>query len=91
MPLEPAVFAGRDAMVEAWPAISVGPNALGQWLTLATAANPQQAVANYLRRRGEPTYQAFNLDVLRVRSGLVTEVTSFGPDLFPTFGLPASL
>jgi hypothetical protein len=67
------------------------PECVGEWRTLATAANRQPAVANCLRRRGEPTYHAFNLDVLRVRGGLVTEVTSFGPDLFPTFGVPSSL
>lgn len=31
------------------------------------------------------------LDVLRVEDGAIAEITTFGADLFPAFGLPPTL
>jgi hypothetical protein len=31
------------------------------------------------------------MDVLRVEDGLITEIVTFGPDVFDAFGLPATL
>ena len=28
------------------------------------------------------------LDVLRIEDGVIAEITAFGPDVFPSFGLP---
>ncbi|GAA2113548.1 RNA polymerase subunit sigma-70 [Actinomadura alba] len=91
MPPEPFCFEGRDAILAMWTPVMIGPEAWGDWRTVATAANRQPAVANYVRRHGEPHYEAVNLDVLRIENGLVAEITTFGPELFPAFRLAARL
>lgn len=91
MPPLPTVFAGRDAVVAAWASIATGPDRWGDWAVLPAAANRQPAAANYLRRHDDSIYRAFNLDVLTIHDGLVTAVTSFGPDVFPAFTLPTTL
>ncbi|HEV8166192.1 MAG TPA: RNA polymerase subunit sigma-70, partial [Actinomycetota bacterium] len=53
--------------------------------------NRQPAAACYLRRPGETEFRAFSIDVLRVEDGKVVELTAFSVDLFPAFGLPATL
>jgi RNA polymerase sigma-70 factor (ECF subfamily) len=63
----------------------------GQWRLVPTWANRQPAAACYLRRPGETGYQAFSIDVLRVEDGKVVEITAFAAELFPAFGLPATL
>ncbi|MBB5787352.1 RNA polymerase subunit sigma-70 [Jiangella mangrovi] len=63
----------------------------GDWRLLPTSANRMPAAACYLRPPGESTFTAFKLDVLRIEGGLIAEVTTFGPELFPAFALPASL
>jgi RNA polymerase sigma-70 factor (ECF subfamily) len=47
--------------------------------------------ASYLRRPGDTQFRAFKLDVLRVEAGAIAEITTFGPALFPAFGLAAIL
>ncbi|MBC6459359.1 RNA polymerase subunit sigma-70 [Actinomadura sp. HBU206391] len=91
MPPEPACFEGRDAILAMWTPVMVGPDAWGDWRTVATAANRQPAMANYVRRHGEPHYEPVNLDVLRIEDGLVAEITTFGPELFPAFRLATRL
>jgi RNA polymerase sigma-70 factor, ECF subfamily len=91
MPPDPAWFRGREAMIELWASAMVGPEAWGDWRLLPTRANRQPAVANYFRRPGESTFQASNLDVLRIEDGLVAEITTFDPHLFPAFDLPLTL
>jgi RNA polymerase sigma-70 factor (ECF subfamily) len=36
-------------------------------------------------------YRAEAIDVLRIDGGLIVEITSFEPHLFPAFGLPGTL
>jgi RNA polymerase sigma-70 factor, ECF subfamily len=91
MPPHPFWFPGRAAMLEMWAQAMTGPQAWGDWRLLPTSANRQPAVANYFRPQGESTYRASNLDVLRIEDGLVAEVTTFGPELFPAFGLSPTL
>ncbi|MGH8823668.1 MAG: sigma-70 family RNA polymerase sigma factor [Jiangellaceae bacterium] len=91
MPPQPVWFPGRAAMLEMWAQAMTGPESWGDWRLLPTSANRQPAAANYFRPRGESTYRASNLDVLRIEDGLVAEVTTFGPELFPAFGLPPTL
>jgi RNA polymerase sigma-70 factor (ECF subfamily) len=91
MPPDPACFDGRDAIIAMWAAAMVGPEAWGDWRTVRTQANRQPAIANYFRPPGEQTYQASNLDVLRIEGGLVVEITTFDTSLFPAFGLPQTL
>jgi len=68
-----------------------GPRGPGEWRLVPTRANRQPAAASYLRRPGDTEHRAFKLDVLRVRDGLIAEITTFGPALFPEFGLPPVL
>ena len=49
------------------------------------------AAASYLLRPGDSEFRAFKLDVLRVDDGEIVEITTFGPSLFPAFGLPPTL
>ena len=68
-------------------AIAFGPNGMGQWRLLPTAANRLPAAASYLRLPGDSVFRAFKLDVLRVRGGQVAETTTFDSSLFGAFGL----
>ncbi|WP_053203842.1 RNA polymerase subunit sigma-70 [Jiangella muralis] len=63
----------------------------GDWRLLPSSANRLPAAACYLRPPGGSTYDAFKIDVLRIEGGLIAEITTFGPELFPAFDLPASL
>ena len=63
----------------------------GEWRLAATQANRMPTAASYLRRPGDTEFRAFKFDVLRVRDGLVAEITTFGPELFPVFNLPPTL
>jgi len=68
-----------------------GPNGPGEWRLLPTRANRLPAAASYLRQPGAADHRAFKLDVLRVADGRIAEITTFGPGLFPAFGLPQVL
>ena len=87
MPPAPMLFEGLDV---------IGPlleNALaeGDWRLLPTIANRMPTAASYLRAPGDTIYRAFKLDVLRVVDGRIAEITTFGPALFPQFGLPPTV
>jgi RNA polymerase sigma-70 factor (ECF subfamily) len=64
---------------------------MGDWLLVSTAANRMPAAGSYLREWKDTEFRAFKLDVIRMEDGLVAEVTTFGPSLFPAFGLPPVL
>ena len=94
---------GREAIVAAMTAGPFVPE-FGHLRLVPTRANGQPAAAAYLRRPGDSEYRGLGIDVLRVGSGKVVEVTSFScqplgprfsedevPDLLPAFGLPATL
>jgi RNA polymerase sigma-70 factor (TIGR02960 family) len=91
MPPAALVYDGRRAILDMWTPVMVGPEAWGDWRSLPTVANRQPAVANYVRRHGEPSFMPVNIDVLRVEGDMIAEITTFGPELFPAFGLPARL
>ena len=61
------------------------------FLVRASAANRLPAAASYLREWGADQFVAFKLDVVRIVDGGAAEVTTFGPSLFPAFGLPPVL
>ncbi|MGZ4598858.1 RNA polymerase subunit sigma-70 [Oryzihumus sp.] len=90
MPPYPMVFDGLQ-QVAALLERAFGPERDGDWRLLPTSANRMPAAASYLLRPGDTAYRAFKLDVLRVRDGLVAEITTFGPQLFAELGLPATL
>jgi RNA polymerase sigma-70 factor (TIGR02960 family) len=87
MPPHPVPFDGREAirplMAEA--------TAMGDWRVLPVAANRMPAAAGYLRRPGDTMFRAFKLDVMRMESAVIVEITVFNAELFPSFGLPPAL
>jgi RNA polymerase sigma-70 factor (ECF subfamily) len=93
MPPYPFWFEGRDDNITA---MSVGfdPDSehyMGEWRTIETGSNLQPAAGFYVRRPGDDTFRAFAVDLLRIEDGKVTEITAFLSDVFPAFGLPATL
>jgi RNA polymerase sigma-70 factor, ECF subfamily len=87
---EPIWYQGRETLIEAWAPVLHGPGAPGLRL-VPTRANGQPAAATYIRWPRDSEYRAFGLAVLRVEDGAVAEIAVFHPDLFPAFGLPATL
>jgi RNA polymerase sigma-70 factor (ECF subfamily) len=63
----------------------------GDWRLVATQANRMPTAASYLRRPGDSEFRAFKFDVLRIEDGTIAEITTFGPELFPAFGLAPTL
>jgi RNA polymerase sigma-70 factor (ECF subfamily) len=94
MPPWPMWFAGRDAVLATLRASwdPAQPYYVGRFRMVPTAANGMPAVAAYVCAPGDDTYRAFAIGVLRVRDGLVAELSAFhDTGLFPAFGLPTSL
>jgi hypothetical protein len=48
------------------------------------------AAASHLGLRRDTAYRAFKLDLMRIESGLLAEITTFDAKLFPAFGLAPS-
>jgi RNA polymerase sigma-70 factor (TIGR02960 family) len=90
MPPHPFCFEGLDAIA---PLLrrALGPDRDGDWRLVPTRANRMPTAASYLRRWGDSEFRAFKFDVLRIRDGAIAEITTFGPALFPAFGLPPTL
>src|SRR5580700_9754793 len=87
MPPNPWIFDGREELRP----LMENAVAMGDWRLFPVAANRMPAAASYLRRPGDGQFRAFKLDVMRVEEGLIAEVTTFGAELFPAFGLPPTL
>lgn len=90
MPPIRALLRGRAAFADLAQR-GLGPEAMGEWRLLATAANRQPAIANYLRRPQARSFEAFKIDVLSIHDGRIVEIVTFGPGLFQQFGLPSAL
>jgi RNA polymerase sigma-70 factor (TIGR02960 family) len=90
MPPHPMLFDGLDEIA---PLMQRGlsDEREGDWRLVETAANRMPTGATYLRRFGDSEFRAFKLDVLRIADGKIAEITTFGPELFPQFGLPPTL
>ncbi len=80
---QPSCFDG----VQSIPPLMAEADAMGTWRLLAVRANRMPAAASYLLRPGDTAYRAFKLDVMRIESGLIAEITTFDAKLFPAFGL----
>ena len=90
MPPYPFWFEGR-ASAERVLAANLDPagNAYrGTWRFLPTATNRQPALAAYLRGPGEAVYSPFSVDVFRVETNLIAEMTAFEITEFSRLGLP---
>ncbi|MDQ1739258.1 MAG: hypothetical protein QOE53_910, partial [Pseudonocardiales bacterium] len=90
MPPYPWCFDGLDKLAGLLER-AFGPDREGDWRLVATMANRMPAAASYLQRPGDSEFRAFKLDVLRIEDGAIAEITTFGPALFPAFGLPDTL
>src|SRR3954463_8348391 len=89
MPPHPWLYQGLDQML---PLLARAfDDAMGDWRLIGTGANRMPTAASYLRAPGDSEYRAFKFDVIRVQSGRIAEITTFGADLFGAFGLPATL
>jgi RNA polymerase sigma-70 factor (TIGR02960 family) len=90
MPPYPWLYDGIDAIQQLMER-GFGPDRQGDWRLVPTMANRMPTAASYLRRFGDTEFRAFKFDVLRVEDERIAEITTFGPELFPAFGLPATL
>jgi RNA polymerase sigma-70 factor (ECF subfamily) len=90
MPPHPWLYQGLDQVLPLL-ARAFDDDSIGDWRLIPTRANRMPAAASYLRAPGDSEYRAFKLDVIRVQSGRIAEITTFGADLFGAFGLPATL
>jgi RNA polymerase sigma-70 factor (ECF subfamily) len=82
-----------DGLAELEPLLvrAFGPDREGDWRLVPTWANRMPTAASYLRRPGDTVFRAFKFDVLRPRGAEIAEITTFGPELFPAFGLATTL
>jgi RNA polymerase sigma-70 factor (TIGR02960 family) len=90
MPPYPVCIDGIDGIAPLLER-AFGPDRDGEWRLVPTRANRMPTAASYLRRPGDSAFRPFKFDVLRIEGGIIAEITTFGPALFPAFGLPAAL
>jgi RNA polymerase sigma-70 factor (TIGR02960 family) len=90
MPPLTMVYDGIDTIQPLLARAFTDPDA-GEWRLLPTRVNRMPAAASYHRASGASEFTPFKIDVLRVRDGLVAEVTTFGTAVFGELGLPAAL
>jgi RNA polymerase sigma-70 factor (ECF subfamily) len=90
MPPYPWCFEGLEAMTPLLER-AFGADRDGDWRLVPTRANRMPTAASYLRRPGDSEFRAFKFDVLRIKGDVIAEITTFGPALFPVFGLPPTL
>jgi RNA polymerase sigma-70 factor (ECF subfamily) len=83
MPPMPFLFDG----VESVRPLMADATAMGTWRLLPVRANRMPGAASYLLRPDDTEYRAFKFDIMRIVDGVIAEITTFGPDLFPAFGL----
>jgi RNA polymerase sigma-70 factor (ECF subfamily) len=87
MPPQPVCYEGAASLI---PLIERAA-AMGEWRLVPAWANRQPAAVSYLRRPGDTELRALKIDVLRIRDGLIHEITTFDASLVEAFGLPAIL
>jgi RNA polymerase sigma-70 factor (TIGR02960 family) len=90
MPPNPFFYAGLRDVVPLLER-AFGEDRDGDWRLVPTRANRMPTAASYLRRPGDSEFRAFKFDVLRIEDSAVAEITTFGPALFPAFGLAPTL
>jgi RNA polymerase sigma-70 factor (TIGR02960 family) len=90
MPPYPMRYDGLE-VIRPFMERAFGPEREGDWRLVPTMANRMPTAASYLRRPGDTEFRAFKFDVLRIVDGRIAEITTFGTQLFPQFGLPPTL
>ena len=91
MPPQPEITVGRDAILRLFVEAGFGSERFGRLRCTITRANRQPAVAFYVLSKGDTTYRAMALDVLRIEDGRIAEIVTFAPEVFEAFGLPPTL
>jgi RNA polymerase sigma-70 factor (ECF subfamily) len=91
MPPQPGLWVGRDTITDLFVESGFGTEQWGELRCVPVRANRQPAVANYVRKPGETTFNALAIDVLRIEEGEIADIVVFGDEHFPRFGLPATL
>jgi RNA polymerase sigma-70 factor (ECF subfamily) len=91
MPPQEEVTLGREAIMKLWTDAGFGGETFGDLRCVTTRANRQPAVAVYVLHSGDTTYRAMALDVLQIEEGIIAEVVTFGPEVFPAFALPLTM
>ena len=90
MPPYPFWFEGRtDALRSLIPNLS--PDYRGAWRFLPTTVNRQPTLAAYLQPPGAADFHPFALDIFRIESGLIAEITAHETTNFTLFNLPSHL
>jgi RNA polymerase sigma-70 factor (ECF subfamily) len=90
MPPYPFWFEGRhDALRSLIPNLT--PSYRGSWRFLPTTVNRQPTLAAYLQPSGTPTHHPFALDIFRIESGLIAEITAHETTDFRPYNLPNHL
>jgi RNA polymerase sigma-70 factor (ECF subfamily) len=69
----------------------MSPGYFGRWRHVPVGANRQPAVAGYVQRPGTSVFRAQLVDVLRIESGRIVEITTFEAHLVAAFGMPLTL
>jgi RNA polymerase sigma-70 factor (TIGR02960 family) len=87
MPPNPMFFEGLE-MIAPLLERALGEDRDGDWRLVPTQANRMPTAASYLRRPGDSAFRAFKFDVLRIEGSVIGEITTFGAEMFPAFGLP---
>ncbi|MFI6293505.1 RNA polymerase subunit sigma-70 [Nonomuraea sp. NPDC050790] len=90
MPPSPLWILGRESFVSAWAPQMSGEASWGDWKVLPARVNRQPAIAAYLRKPGEERFSPFWLGVFRMEGPLISQIATFGDELFPVLGLPDS-
>ena len=91
MPPQPEIWVGREAIFRLMVDGGFGTEEFGQLRCVTIRANRQPAVACYVLGVGETTYRAMAVDVLRIEEGMISEIVTFGPEVFESLGLPDTL
>ena len=89
MPPAALWFDGRPAIEKLFELYPIDQQ--GDFRMVPTAANRQPAAAAYLRRTGKSDYRLVAVNVLRIESSTIAEVTTFAPSLCRAFDLPPAL
>jgi RNA polymerase sigma-70 factor (ECF subfamily) len=91
MPPQPEITVGREAILRLMVDSGFGTEEFGRLRCMTTRANRQPAVSCYVLAKGDTTYRAMAVDVLRIEEGMISEIVTFGPEVFGSLGLPTSL
>src|SRR5262245_2255238 len=74
MPPQPEISVGREAIFRLLADSGFGTEDFGRLRCVTTRANRQPAVAVYVLQKGDTTYRALAVDVLRIEEGMISEI-----------------